>query len=106
MELRSLGEVFGKIKNKKITFSRAGHEPALIIRKQNLKNSTYSVEELHGGGMAVGMVPSSIFDDMIEDVETEFDSEDTLLLFTDGVSEATNQDGEEYGLQIITHIGK
>ena len=49
--------------------------------------------------MAVGMVPSSIFDDMIEDVETEFDSEDTLLLFTDGVSEATNQDGEEYGLQ-------
>ena len=87
------------VKNKKITFSRAGHEPALIIRKQNLKNSTYSVEELHGGGMAVGMVPSSIFDDMIEDVETEFDSEDTLLLFTDGVSEATNQDGEEYGLQ-------
>ena len=28
------------------------------------------------------MVPSSIFDDMIEDVETEFDSEDTHYFFS------------------------
>lgn len=85
-------------KSKKITYSRAGHEPALMIRNDKSGNST-EVEELHGNGMAVGMVPSQIFDEMIEDKETTFNSGDCLLLFTDGVNEATNQEGEEFSIQ-------
>jgi serine phosphatase RsbU (regulator of sigma subunit) len=45
------------------------------------------------------MVPSEIFDEMIEDKETTFNPNDCLFLFTDGVTEATNQEGEEFGIQ-------
>ena len=31
-----------------------------------------AIQKLHGNGMAVGMVPSDIFDEMIEDRETNF----------------------------------
>ena len=85
-------------KNNKLTYSRAGHEPAILLNSStDGKNS--SIQKLHGNGMAVGMVPSDIFDEMIEDQETAFDSGDCLLLYTDGVSEATNNDGEEFGIQ-------
>ncbi|MEC8421376.1 MAG: GAF domain-containing SpoIIE family protein phosphatase [Verrucomicrobiota bacterium] len=85
-------------KNKTITYSRAGHEPAIIIRNP-IDGKSASVEQLHGNGMAVGMVPSEIFDEMIEDREITFGSGDSLILYTDGVTEATNQDGEEFGIQ-------
>ena len=85
-------------KSKKLTYSRAGHEPAILLKASSDDKSS-SVEKLHGSGMAVGMVPSEIFDEMIEDQETVFESGDCLLLYTDGVSEATNNDGEEFGIQ-------
>ena len=85
-------------KSKKLTYSRAGHEPAILLKASSGGKSS-SVEKLHGSGMAVGMVPSEIFDEMIEDNETVFESGDCLLLYTDGVSEATNNDGEEFGIQ-------
>lgn len=84
-------------KTQKITYARAGHEPALIIRKANTAEDG-SVNELHGSGMAVGMVPSEIFDEMIEDNETSFKEGDFLLLFTDGVTETTNEEGHEFSL--------
>lgn len=92
-------------KNKTITYSRAGHEPAIIIRNPN-DGKNASVEQLHGNGMAVGMVPSEIFDDTIEDREITFGSGDSLLLYTDGVTEATNQDGEEFGIQNLESFAK
>ena len=52
----------------------------------------------------VGMVPSEILDEMIEDQETVFESGDCLLLYTDGVSEATNNDGEEFGIQNLESL--
>ena len=44
--------------------------------------------------MAVGMVPCEIFDEMIEDHETNFENGDCLLLYTDGVTEATNDEAK------------
>ena len=61
-------------KSKKLTYSRAGHEPAILLKASSNGKSS-SVEKLHGSGMAVGMVPSEIFDEMIEDNETVFESE-------------------------------
>jgi sigma-B regulation protein RsbU (phosphoserine phosphatase) len=91
-------------KNKKITYSRAGHEPGLILKAKTDDKEGSSVEELHGGGMAVGMVPCEIFDEMIEDHETNFENGDYLILYTDGVTEATNDEGMEFGIKNLENF--
>jgi sigma-B regulation protein RsbU (phosphoserine phosphatase) len=91
-------------KNKKITYSRAGHEPGLILKAKTDDMEGSSVEELHGGGMAVGMVPCEIFDEMIEDHETNFENGDYLILYTDGVTEATNDEGMEFGIKNLENF--
>ena len=91
-------------KNKKITYSRAGHEPGLILKAKTDDMEGSRVEELHGGGMAVGMVPCEIFDEMIEDHETNFENGDYLILYTDGVTEATNDEGLEFGIKNLENF--
>lgn len=91
-------------KNKKITYSRAGHEPGLILKATTDDKNGSRVEELHGGGMAVGMVPCEIFDEMIEDHETNFENGDCLFLYTDGVTEATNDEGTEFGIKNLENF--
>ena len=91
-------------KNKKITYSRAGHEPGLILKATTDDKNGSRVEELRGGGMAVGMVPCEIFDEMIEDHETNFENGDCLFLYTDGVTEATNDEGMEFGIKNLENF--
>jgi len=79
------------IKKNKIIYARAGHEPGLLV-----KNNT--VIELRGGGMALGMVEPSLFNQLIIDQEEDFCAGDLLCLYTDGVTEASNIEKEEFGL--------
>ena len=46
--------------------------------------------------MALGMVSSELFDDVIEDAAFEMNSGDVLVLYTDGLTEASNPDGNEF----------
>ena len=84
-----------------ITFARAGHEPALLLNES--ADGELGIKKLHGDGMAIGMVPSEIFDQIIEDCETKFTPKDMLVLYTDGVTEAVNEDREEFGLDRLSH---
>ena len=77
----------------KITLARAGHEPALLY-KSTMPDQP--AEKIKSVGMAVGMVDSELFDESIEDIEFEFNKGDVLVLYTDGVTEATDKNGEEY----------
>jgi phosphoserine phosphatase RsbU/P len=56
-----------------ITFSRAGHEPALLGK---VNNDHLKVEKLRGNGMALGMVPSDLFEEVIEDQTCAFEHGD------------------------------
>jgi len=78
-----------------ITFTRAGHEPALLGK---VNNDQLKVEKLRGNGMALGMVPSDLFEEVIEDQTCAFEHGDMLVLYTDGVTESQNQSKEEFGL--------
>ena len=75
----------------KLTIARAGHELPIIYRK-----NSDSCEEIRSDGMAVGLVDSELFDETIEDITIDFNSGDMLVLYTDGVTEAVNEQGEEY----------
>ena len=43
-------------------------------------------------------MPDRRFADAIEEVEWQFEDDDAFILYTDGITEAVNRDGEQYGL--------
>jgi steroid delta-isomerase-like uncharacterized protein len=69
-----------------LTYCNAGHNPPLLLGRQRLRR-------LERGGLVVGVFKEAIFSD-----ETlELDPGDTLVVFSDGVTEALNATGAEFG---------
>ncbi|MGK0176398.1 MAG: sigma-B regulation protein RsbU (phosphoserine phosphatase) [Zhongshania aliphaticivorans] len=91
-------------KNEKITFARAGHELPLFYHRTN--DDSGSVEAIKSNGMALGMVPSEIFDATIEDKTVPFRKNDMLVLYTDGVTESVNDKDEEYSEKRLIKVLK
>jgi serine phosphatase RsbU (regulator of sigma subunit) len=71
----------------KLDYVNAGHNPPLLVRADG------SVEKLSRGGLLFGVVSDALF----EHGEIYFQPGDTLLMYTDGVSEAMNEEDEEFG---------
>lgn len=74
-------------KKKSLTYSRAGHNEPILVRRDG------SHCKLESGGPALGILSNYDF----EQGEVLLVSSDRLLLFTDGVIEAMNAEGEEFG---------
>ena len=74
-------------KNHIFTFSNAGHDPPILRRADG------RVERLSEGGLALGVLPDSRY----EERPLGIGPGDVILMFTDGVSEATSAEGEEFG---------
>lgn len=70
-----------------LCYSNAGHNPPFLFKGNR------GVDRLKEGGMIVGILPGAVYTDSCVQLEDG----DTLVLFTDGVSEAHNLLGEEYG---------
>lgn len=75
----------------RLRFCRAGHEPALLLRR-----GAAQPELLPGGGLALGLDEGALFDEMLEEREVELQPGDLLALYTDGITEACNPSGEEF----------
>jgi sigma-B regulation protein RsbU (phosphoserine phosphatase) len=78
-----------------VTFARAGHELPLFARRDPATGN-YLTHLVRSEGMPVGLVPDELFAAAIEDKIEPFASGDTLVLFTDGVTEAPNEEEKEY----------
>jgi len=74
-----------------MTYSSAGHEHILIYR-----NRGRNLEAIQSGGMMLGMIPD--IEMFLEDRQIQLDSKDKILLYTDGVTEALNQNQDRFGL--------
>lgn len=72
---------------KTLRYSNAGHCFPLLQRSRG------DVEVLSDGGIVLGIFPDAKY----LDVAVHLDPGNKLLLFTDGITEATNTRGEEYG---------
>ena len=70
-----------------ITYANAGHNPPLLARADG------RVEALRSTGMVLGVFPEAEY----RAVSLPLQKDDRLLLYTDGITEARNGDGEEYG---------
>jgi sigma-B regulation protein RsbU (phosphoserine phosphatase) len=77
----------------KVSWARAGHPPALIVRRDS-----NTVAQLLGDGFAVGFFEDSSY--ML--VEDTLEVGDALLMFTDGITEAQDRSGDAFGLQRLS----
>jgi sigma-B regulation protein RsbU (phosphoserine phosphatase) len=76
-----------------ITLARAGHDAPLLYTA-----ATGTVAPLKPPGMVLGIDAGSVFDRIMRDVAVPLARGDCLLLYTDGVTEALDADGFEFGV--------
>lgn len=77
-----------------VTLSRAGHDAPLLYRA-----STGELTQIKPPGLVLGIDSGSVFDRITGDVAVPLEKDDCLLLYTDGVTEALDDAGEEFGLE-------
>lgn len=82
-----------------ITLARAGHDAPLLYR-----SATGWVEKLSPKGMALGIDSGEVFNRVCADFRFKLESDDCVLLYTDGATEALDRSGDEYGLPRLTEI--
>ena len=74
------------LETERLELARAGHELPFFYNSHS--NGTVDVRPVQSPGMAIGMVEPKIFDSVIQDTSIHFGSEDVLLFYTDGITEA------------------
>jgi phosphoserine phosphatase RsbU/P len=70
-----------------LTYVNAGHNPPLLIRASG------QFEDLTGGGMILGIMPMATY----QERQASLHPGDVLVLFSDGVTEASDPNGQEFG---------
>jgi phosphoserine phosphatase RsbU/P len=78
-----------------IVFARAGHELPLLSRSDPATGAPVS-EMVVSEGMPVGLVDPELFDSTIEDRSIAFAPGDIFVLYTDGITEAANEEDKEF----------
>jgi len=77
-----------------VVLSRAGHDAPLLY-----KSSSQTVTPLKPPGMVLGIDSGSVFDRLTSDVAVPLERDDCLVLYTDGVTEAIDTEGDEFGVE-------
>lgn len=76
-----------------ITYVNAGHNPPLLIRGQE-------VQQLSTGGVPLGILTDAQY----EFGKTQLQKDDVLAIFTDGVVEAADAAGQEFGEDRLVQV--
>ena len=77
---------------RKLVVARAGHERPLVV------SSARTVRHLDAPGMAIGMADDATFEAGLSEVEYQLEPGDVVVAYTDGITEAMNGAGQEWGL--------
>ncbi len=78
-----------------LTCVRAGHNPPLLYHPRREGRGL----EIKPKGMGLGIVNQAAFEPSLERLELPLQPGDLLLLYTDGLVEARNKDGEQFGVE-------
>jgi sigma-B regulation protein RsbU (phosphoserine phosphatase) len=80
-----------------LRYVNAGHNPPLIFRT---RSGTCEVLRLDRGGPVIGLAPESAFVDGC----VTFETGDLMVAFTDGITEAMNAAGDEWGEERLAQV--
>jgi sigma-B regulation protein RsbU (phosphoserine phosphatase) len=81
-------------KNGVLIFSNAGHNPPILFHRDG------TADRLTEGGVALGVLPDARY----EERPIALREGDVLVLYTDGVSEAENEGGVQFGEERIEEV--
>jgi sigma-B regulation protein RsbU (phosphoserine phosphatase) len=81
-------------KNRTLIFSNAGHNPPLLVRNGE-------ITKLTKGGMILGVMPTMM---PYESEELHLNVGDKIVMFTDGITEAMDEDLNEYGDERLENL--
>ncbi len=73
-------------------FARAGHNAPILF--SNERDATF---DLRSDGFALGMTSSENMEQHLQEKKFHFKVGDSILFYTDGLTESRNDHGEEYG---------
>jgi serine phosphatase RsbU (regulator of sigma subunit) len=77
-----------------LNYINAGHNPPIVGRADG------RVEQLESGGFPLGLMPAAEY----EVGNVHLDSGDSLVIYSDGVSEANNLNEDEFGMERLTSV--
>lgn len=82
-----------------IRLARAGHDAALLYRSSNR-----GIETVKPPGLAIGVDGGEVFERITKTVEIKLEAGDCLLFYTDGIQEALDESGEEFGIERLREV--
>ena len=82
-----------------LRFARAGHNPAILVHSRRDANTL-----LEPKGMAVGLEAGERFGQLLEEHEIQLESGDVLTFYTDGFTEASTRNGDEFGERRLEQV--
>jgi len=84
-------------KTQKMSYVGSGHEHILIYRAK-----TGNLDTLESGGIALGMTPDN--SKIVKEIEIPLEVGDQIVLYTDGITEAQNNQQEMFGLDRLKEL--
>lgn len=78
--------------DRRVDFTRAGHCPTLYFNSREQKAHYFKNK-----GLGLGIVRNDSYRDYIHTNHFHYNGGDIMLLYTDGITEATNRQGDEFG---------
>ncbi|MEJ2004171.1 MAG: PP2C family protein-serine/threonine phosphatase, partial [Cyclobacteriaceae bacterium] len=79
-------------KQKRVEFTRAGHCPTLYFNKAENRSHYF-----RNKGLGLGIIRNNGYEEYIHANHFQYNPGDVMLLYTDGITEAKNKKGEEFG---------
>ena len=77
-----------------VNLARAGHDAPLFYTA-----ATGAVTKINSPGMALGVDSGSVFDRLTRNFTVPLQPNDCLILYTDGITEALDGNGQEFGME-------
>jgi len=78
------------LQNENLCIARAGHCPVLLLREKE-------TIQIKPSGIGLGLIESEHFTENMEEFMIELKNDDTIILYTDGITEAKNDKLEDFG---------
>jgi len=81
----------------KVYVVRAGHTPLIVIRDRKIL-------KFQPPGIGIGLEKGDLFNNSIEEITIDLKNDDTLFLFSDGVTDNINSKNEFYGEERLEQL--